>query len=425
MRRFWYSLLLALVAGALSASDQTQNAIDDIVRRSTEIQKQAGSQNPTDPSVKAAQSMRPSPLLKSGDEARLLGRELLTRANGDAVPTDLDSALPTPTGGAIIYVLTTFSIFESTLQTLNADLALFASRYPGVAAQAHLNLRGLVPPDRAFTDTLSRLNPIVFKLRKAPQNTPSVPLEVGLDPRPFADFGVADLAPVVIIHYPNGVIARADGIVTPTTLHERVLAGTPKPGRLGPPVQIAEKDLLTDIKERVAQLDVSKMQKGARDRFWQRVSKPSIELPTATASETREFDFSFTTKEPLKGAKGEVLVAAGSRFNPLEMRPFNRHVFVFNPESASELAAVSAFLRDQHVPKFQTKLIATHFALPPSMKVAAGESAQAALEKRFGQRVYLLDPLFAQRFALRATPSYIRADNLRKVMLVSEVKARD
>lgn len=424
------TLSLAMLISPASSQDKpSTESINEILRHSKQIQAQAAGKAPESKAVQDARSvdeLMKSPALKALVKSHSAeSQNILSKAPGYSDSgTSLSGQLPRPSGGAVIYVLTTKAILEDTVVRVIGDLRLFNDRYPSIAAQAHVVIRGLTPPDRTITATIDRLSPLVTKARLAtgnPQGTlnglGSVPLEVGIDPRPFTDFGTVSLAPVVIIHYPNGDVARADGILTPTVVHERYIAGVKNQGRLGPPVEIAERSLLEEISDRIAKLDGPKLQRDAQKRFWARVGKPSVDLPTAQENSRRELDFSFRTQTDLTDNAGKVLVASGTLFNPLQQMPFNRHVVVFNPSTTGEIETVKALIRSAAMPPHQIRLIATHFATTPGV---SAEQAQRDLEKTFQTRVFLLDPLFATRFSIVATPTYIRADNNRKVMIVSE-----
>lgn len=423
---------LAMVVAAFAASSQDKastETINDILEHSKKIQAQAQGKAPESKAVQDARSvdqLMSSPALKALVKSHSAeSQNILAKAPGYSESgSSLSGQLPKPTSGAVIYVLTTKAILEDTVIRVIGDLSLFNTRYPGVASEAHVAIRGLTPPDRTITATIDRLSPLVSKARLAtgnPQGTlngvGSVPLEVGIDPRPFTDFGQVVLAPVVIIHYPNGDVARADGIVTPTFVHERYLAGVKNQGRLGPPVEIAERSLLDEISDRIAKLDGPKIQRDAQKRFWARLGKPAVDLPTAQLYTRREFDFSFRTQTDLTDNNGKVLVASGTTFNPLQQMAFNRHVVVFNPSTPGEVETVQALIRSAAMPSHQIRLIATHFATKPGI---APEQAQRDLETAFKSKVFLLDPLFTTRFSIASTPTYIRADNTRKVMIVSE-----
>ena len=402
-----------------SAAAQGQSADDgallDIVKRSELIMKAESRDGDRGAVVAAHAVASTAPPDLTSDRAKALGQ--IVSATHNLAATSLPSN--DLSEGAVVRVFVTSSILEASLAQVRGDLFKFSREYPNVAAKAFVSLRGLRPGDRTIGDTMKALSPIVRSLRERDAEDPvPIPLEVNLDPVHFRDLNVGELAPVVIIEYPDGSRARAKGIVLPAVVHERHLGGTDDQGLLGPPVEIAERSLLDEIESRIGELDGPALQAKARERFWGRMATPEADLPATTIWRERKLSLAFQLQQDVRSSSGDVLVPAGQVFNPLEAMPFNRLMVVFNPERAGEIETVDRIIQLSGYARHQVRLIATHFSVAGG--VQGGEEAQAQLEDHFKMRVFRLDGQLIERFNVSSTPTSIRADNQAHLMIVTE-----
>lgn len=104
-------------------------------------------------------------------------------------------------------------------------------------------------------------------------------------------------------------------------------------GRIGPVWPIAEPDLLVSMQHkaaaRLADGGSARLETELRERSERYVSAPpALGLPRATTDRSWTLDPSVTLPDDLLDADGKLLIRAGTRVNPLDVRPLSR-VLVF------------------------------------------------------------------------------------------------
>lgn len=416
------ALALSLLVGATPADAQSPQ---DIANQGTAIVDQVKGKAKPSSAVQAAQGVSSqSNRDLTAQEQRSIAE--IQRATKSAVAAQIADAreLKPSNGDAVVYVFVTESILKDSVAQLIVDLQLFARQYPKTLGKAVIVVRGLLPGDKNIGQSARRLVPHIkagiAQSEQLQQSNPvpnQIPVDVVIDPKAWRDYQVGPLAPVTLIQYPNADVARAVGVVAPTTVHARYLNGQRDQGKLGPPVEVVERSLFEVIQERIAKLDGPALQKKAISRFWERTSKPQFDLPKATHLRYREVDLRFVTPEAITDDSGKVLVAAGTTVSPLAVRPFTRLVVVFNPSRPSEIEAVQKIIAESRFPVTNQRLVVTHFALPNGQ---TGADAQAAIEERLGAHVFLLDEALKTRFDIQSTPTSVRGDNRRQLLIVTE-----
>lgn len=335
------------------------------------------------------------------------------------------AATPNP-AGAVVYLLTTFPDLEDSLTGLSADIGALRRKDANRVVEAHVLVRGLLPGHEQIGETIRSIQPIVSAFQSSqrdriePGYTP-LDIQVALNPNPFRTFEAGDFGPLLVIVEPDGTIRRGKGTVSVTEVIRRT-AAEGDAGVLGPLTAFVERNLLDEIQDRIAKLDAAAIKKGAQDRLWSRLSQPQVDLPMATDPEIFELDLSFELTTPMTDQNGQVLIPAGTRFNPMEHMPFTRRVVIFNPEREEELDRVTHHLAGLSSGRENVRLIATHFRTPSTLQA---REAQQQLERRFNLPVYLLDRQMLARFAVKKTPTVITGDNHRKLILVETIVAKD
>ncbi len=420
-------ILIALVAalGLVAPFQLAAQSAQDLANQAQSIVDQSKGKAPPSRAVQAAQSVATQKNRDvTAEEQRAIAE--IRNATQSAMANQLADAreIRPSTGDATVYIFATHSILKDSVSRLITDLQLFSKQYPNTAGKAVIVIRGLMPGDKDIGQTARRLLPFIQSAvdeSTALQQTAPAPnqiaVDVVMDPKSWRDYKVGEQAPVTLIQYPSGDVARAIGLVSPTTVHQRYLNGVRNQGTLGPPVEVAERSLFEVIQERIAKLDGPTLQKKAVSRFWERTSKPAFNLPKATQLRYREVDLRFVTPESITDDKGKVLVAAGTTVSPLAIRPFTRLIVVFNPQHPNELQAVQKIVADSRFPVDNLRLIVTHFALPNGV---TGADAQASIEEQLGARVFLLDEALKTRFDIQSTPTSVRGDNRRQLLIVTE-----
>jgi len=114
-------------------------------------------------------------------------------------------------------------------------------------------------------------------------------------------------------------------------------------GVIGPSYEISEPHLLQMIEQRLRDKERSgefkRLEEQARERGIATVKNPPP-VPGLHSTETARtfyFDPSFTLDRNILGPRGELLFAAGTRKNPLEVVSLSRHLLFFDGRDARHL----------------------------------------------------------------------------------------
>lgn len=252
-------------------------------------------------------------------------------------------------------------------------------------------------------------------------------MNIILDPELFALTG-AQLAPTIILEDLNQareegqsdgidlgrIIARAEGFSDPDWLHEQYLKGSTDDLTNPNVVEITEEDLRVRA-EREARQVAARLTRDPdvlKNRFWDRTARDLDAMPVtpAAADRKRQLHFMFRTAEAIKDHEGKVLAHAGEVFQPKDVAPFDRRIFVVNPNRPEELAFVEEALRAPRPHVARALIIATE--LPGTMPGQDPWQGLQAMVTRFGMQVFLLNDQFRQSFQVQHTPTEIYPETL-------------
>ncbi|MDR0701479.1 MAG: type-F conjugative transfer system protein TraW [Azoarcus sp.] len=121
-------------------------------------------------------------------------------------------------------------------------------------------------------------------------------------------------------------------------------------GTVGPTYEIAEPHLLRMIEERLhtkAQSgELARIEEEAKRRGIAAVRnpKPVAGLVATTSPRTFYFDPSFALDRNILGAKGELLFAAGTHKNPLEIVSLSKHLLFFDARDKKQVSHAVALI---------------------------------------------------------------------------------
>lgn len=133
-------------------------------------------------------------------------------------------------------------------------------------------------------------------------------------------------------------------------------------GVIGPVYPIAESSLLDVIKTRLRELKASgalaRLQRESQNRIAREVSEPAPLAWIAKATQARSFHYdpSIEVPYPITDAAGRVLVAAGTRVNPLDTVSLSRPLLFIDARDAAQIDRAQLLLGERHG---QLKLILT------------------------------------------------------------------
>lgn len=120
-------------------------------------------------------------------------------------------------------------------------------------------------------------------------------------------------------------------------------------GTQGPSYPVKEPDLLEAIESRLKQKqstgEIQRLQREAANRARALAESPPPVKSVKTTQKGRTYDFdpSYTAPSTVRGLQGEVLVAAGTRVNPLDYVGLSRPLFFFDGrDSRQRRMALSA-----------------------------------------------------------------------------------
>lgn len=204
------------------------------------------------------------------------------------------------------------------------------------------------------------------------------------------------------------VLARVSGLTDPAWLERQIEAGRSGDlGIKGPVEAIKERHLIELMKERAMGVDWASQKQGAIDRFWFKQRDNFHFLPPATQDRTRRIDASVIVTEDILDAEGNVLVAQGTRINPMDAMPFDMGLVIFDPLDESQLEA--AYLASRELEERddirEVMLIATRF------NADEGWDGFKEATDYFDRHVFLLQPEIKTRFELEYIPSVVTGDD--------------
>lgn len=190
-----------------------------------------------------------------------------------------------------------------------------------------------------------------------------------------------------------------------------LLAGPPASardyGQQGEVWTIAEPDLLAQIRARLVRLEqtgeTARLNEELKRRTIARVNRPEAVAGLAPATHTRSwrFDPTITVDQDIRDDKGRVIIAAGTRVNPLDTVPLRAPLVFIDGDDAAQLAwAVRRFG-------------------PTSAKLILIKGAPLMLMKARQRRFYFdQGGTLVKRFGLHAVPATVEQQG--RALLITE-----
>lgn len=172
-------------------------------------------------------------------------------------------------------------------------------------------------------------------------------------------------------------------------------------GKRGPTEAVSEPNLMDVIAKRIGEVDWEAKKKRAVDNVWNNI--PMYPLPPAPENRIVRIDPTIEAKKTIRDAEGNVVVAKGTRINPLELRSFDSIVLVFNPMRESELQAAKEIVGN--AVKNGEKII----PVLSQINKAEGWTMYNEVARELDHRVFMLTPELKSRFRIMHTMSVIRA----------------
>jgi conjugal transfer pilus assembly protein TraW len=374
------ALLLCSIALATMTASARED-VSEIAAQADQIKKEASTYlkdfnarpTPSDEVVKLAEEV-----MNSSRQAAERGLTEVSKQFGIELPK-LDAITPT---GEWIDILVSRSLGEELIQTIQA---LEDSKVP-----VRFVFRGIDEGQR-INDAFADYGRWTHGLEKPPAAI--------LDPNIFREHAVTAV-PHMIYMKDGKALANVRGLSNPQWLADAVARGERGDlGSQGPVMEIAERDLIEVMQERAAGLDLESRKEETVKTYWERAS--FTELAAAERPSRRTIDPTVVVARALKDRDGNVIVPAGAKINPLDMRPFTLRLVVFNPTRKSELNWVKSL---EPVPGIEDMYLAT------AIDRDDGWKHLERIEDALDAPVFLLKPDIRDRFGLRSTPSLVTAE---------------
>jgi conjugal transfer pilus assembly protein TraW len=218
-----------------------------------------------------------------------------------------------------------------------------------------------------------------------------------IDPTRFQHWSVTSV-PDIVVEQDGQSRLHVRGASSLSWLDEQINAGKHGDlGTLGDVSEIAEIDLLEEIKHRMAAIDWKQKQQQAMARFWDQ-QKFEV-LPGAQDDRDRTVDLTITAPRDLVAPNGQLIIRAGQTVNPLDKMPFGLCLKVFD----ATVPAQVALIQHQSCQDKKARVLYLATALPRQ----DGWEHLKTLETRLQAPVYLLTPDVRSRFQLQQVPAIV------------------
>jgi conjugal transfer pilus assembly protein TraW len=175
-------------------------------------------------------------------------------------------------------------------------------------------------------------------------------------------------------------------------------------GVIGPVYPIAEPSLLALIQSKLRELaangGLERLQRESQARIRKQIEAPApvAGLTRTATARTFHFDPSIEMPYPISDADGRLIVAPGTRVNPLDVVSLSRPLFFFDARDADQVERARRELADQ---RGQVKLILTG-------------GSYLVLMRRWKQTVYYdQQGLLTTRLGIRQVPARVTQDGRR------------
>lgn len=258
--------------------------------------------------------------------------------------------------------------------------------------------RGLLPGNRTLVDFSREVKSFVRTI----ESEFSVP--ISLNPTVFREAGV-DVVPALAVVDEMGQYVVREGEINIRSFLDDISRGVTERKRLGAVVEVAERDLTEEIRERLLAIDWDSKIKAAKSRYWERQGLRG--LPVSSKTEAFDIDMSVVVGEDIQAdVDGQTVVIArkGSVFNPLDQpafRTFNRSLLVFDPNDQRQIEWAKAKMAEAFALNRAPMLL-----ISDVLEGRSWDSFQE-LEQVFGSRVFVLVPQIVSRFHLASVPVLI------------------
>ncbi|AJZ56315.1 TrbC family F-type conjugative pilus assembly protein [Paraburkholderia fungorum] len=219
---------------------------------------------------------------------------------------------------------------------------------------------------------------------------------VAVLPQAFARWDVTQVPVVMHESIADHKWYRVDGALSIESATRDIDAGV-KSRNVGMTWPVREKDLAEVFRDRMQRYNWHAWQDRAAKAMTDRMDR-GTPLPRAERDTRYTVDLSVTFPQDIRDQKGNLIMAKGTRYNPLTKAGLpGAAIVVVDPSDQRQIVMAHAWL--QRYP--QGRLFVTHY----------DEGGVRSLTEETGIKPMLLDSIIVKRFQLRAAPSLLTAEN--------------
>jgi conjugal transfer pilus assembly protein TraW len=189
---------------------------------------------------------------------------------------------------------------------------------------------------------------------------------------------------------------RVDGAISIESATRDIDAGV-KSRATGVTWPVSERDLAEVFRDRMQHYDWKAWQDRTAANM-KRQMDLGTPLPLAQRDTRYTVDLSVTFPQDIRDQKGNLIIAKGTRYNPLARSGLpGSAIVIVDPADGRQIAMAHTWM--QRYP--QGRLFVTHF----------DEEGLRTLVEQTGIKPMMLDKIIVKRFQLQATPSLLTAEN--------------
>jgi conjugal transfer pilus assembly protein TraW len=273
---------------------------------------------------------------------------------------------------------------------------------------AELYFNGLHPDDHSITDTMARIRQIMTGSKAFPR--------ARFHPKAFIELNVSQVP--MLVHAQTGNVAYASGILNFDWLKREMdyTAGVTNLGRQGPTSAVIEENIVSVMKQRMANIDMDKKKRDAVANFWKK--QDFVTLPSAEEHKVFYIDPTVQVSSDIVNPRGDVLARAGQRINPLHKAPTKNTYYLFDASREGHTQWAASKVRPPGVDGVQMFMTAT-------IRQHDGWDHLSSVRSTLNREVHLIPQELVDRFHISALPAIVSTDLTRGVLRVEQINIHE
>lgn len=263
-----------------------------------------------------------------------------------------------------------------------------------------------VPEDMKVMEGIALIHKLVRQFDPIPN--------VVINPTLFTKYGIVSAPTLMQLDSDEEPIAWVAGMQNVEWLHRQIELGrTGDLGVFGNAIEVTEPNLIDVMKRRAAAIDWKEKQQATKDNFWK--GQTFYRLHSAQRDSRRILNPTIRVAKDIVSANGVVVAKKGTIINQLEVIPFTQAMIIFNAGNQQERVRISHEIARLRALGYQRITLMT-----TTIDKDKGWKDYEELTNFLDSHIFLLTDEIRQRFAVRATPTVITADNIAKRFIIDE-----